>query len=477
MIIQCPRCSTRWRAQDASDSVNPTFKCGKCHHTFRLFPGATDADERATPARKGAPPGAPSDNLEFIFPHRQPPAPPAAKVSVESTAAATTDAAATARAETVTTEIAKPAAAPAQAERLAVDSSSSVSPADYAARADDADRAPWDDAAPDEPPPVVVPRADLPKSPDDYTVGDVHDEGADDDDYVLGDPDAEIESPSAHAAPAASAACDATADANDEPIETEPDDPLLADLDESIVEATDLDLHDDDEFGDDDADDLTIDGDDRRQEPAPDTGRVLHLEETMSTPTTISAFSPICRSFATLVAIFAFLAIVMRADPEQAATWLAHVPLLGRTLGADHGIVHHIKLRNVEGGYQRLHNTRRVFVISGEAVNNSPETLERIEVAGALYDEHGRIEQKVVSTGNRTTVKLAELSEPEISYLQKFSSRLTLAPGQSTRFSIVFLEPPRGVREFSSSVVSARPTNRASARRQPDRAPNPAAVG
>src|SRR3954453_1846931 len=82
MIIQCPRCWTRWRAQDAPETDNPIFKCGKCHHTFRLFPGATGPDERASAVREGAPAGAASANLEFIFPRRQPALPPAQKPNV-----------------------------------------------------------------------------------------------------------------------------------------------------------------------------------------------------------------------------------------------------------------------------------------------------------------------------------------------------------------------------------------------------------
>src|SRR5689334_15677361 len=70
MIMQCPRCSTRWRVGDSPATENPVFKCGRCHHVFPQFPGAPPAAERsAGKARGGGTPPEP-DNLEFIFPQR-----------------------------------------------------------------------------------------------------------------------------------------------------------------------------------------------------------------------------------------------------------------------------------------------------------------------------------------------------------------------------------------------------------------------
>jgi hypothetical protein len=114
-----------------------------------------------------------------------------------------------------------------------------------------------------------------------------------------------------------------------------------------------------------------------------------------------------------------------------------------------------------------------VFVVSGEAVNQSPSSVERIEVQATLYGPGGQVDQKVVSTGNRTA--LTELSESEIALLQRLDPRIIVAPGESSAFLIVFLEPPREIREFSSRVLSVRPTRRAST--TPERARLPAPVG
>ena len=73
MMMQCPRCSTRWRVAAAAPVENPLFKCGRCHHLFRQFPGAPPtADAAPSTSRRSttAPPAEP-DTLEFIFPERQ----------------------------------------------------------------------------------------------------------------------------------------------------------------------------------------------------------------------------------------------------------------------------------------------------------------------------------------------------------------------------------------------------------------------
>jgi predicted Zn finger-like uncharacterized protein len=74
MMMQCPRCSTRWRVAAAAPIENPLFKCGRCHHLFRQFPGAAPVRDPAPPPtrRSASQPPVDADTLEFIFPERQP---------------------------------------------------------------------------------------------------------------------------------------------------------------------------------------------------------------------------------------------------------------------------------------------------------------------------------------------------------------------------------------------------------------------
>lgn len=394
MMMQCPRCSTRWRVAAASPVDNPLFKCGRCHHLFRQFPGAPPPNEAAVgTTRRGAPPPSEPDTLEFIFPDRQSPA-----LVLED-------------------EPALP-----------------VREAPYA---------PTPDTMPDEPrvaaermdlrhaedtqiieAPVIVPRPDVPVVPPAFA--DRDDAGMHDDqdtEHEIGD---------------------------DLLAEPSGDEPVLGDLDEETDEDAD---QDDDEAS-----------------PTVDTGRSFRVEDAMKAP---AGFGTIMRALGTTVSAFAVLALVIRVAPEQASAWLANLPFAGASFAYDRNLTTKVELKNVQGRFQKLRNARRVFVISGEARNNSPMTIERIEVAGALYDlGGGELDQKVVTTGNRTA--LTELSEAEIVLLQRLDPAIALAPGETTPFLIVFLEPPRDLGEFSSRVLSVRPTRRAST---PSSSSKPDSVG
>jgi predicted Zn finger-like uncharacterized protein len=383
MLIQCPKCSTGWRVADTAPADNPVFKCGRCHHLFRRFPGAPtrgeQRPERADRREASRRDDDARDNLEFIFPER-------------------TDA----PAEAPAAAAAASAAPPAAAERAA--------------------------APPDD-------EADLPNEP----LG-VSAEEEDDEDTEF-----------------------SFADADDAADEEEDDDP----------EDDGLDEEDDDE---------TLAGDHRLGGWSPDIdepafarapiteSRVLHPEDTMAKA---YGFTAIVRPLALIVALHAILALTIRIAPERAGEWLARIPIAGLLLDREPGPAESVHLRNVKGAFQHLRNARRVFVVSGEAVNQSPSSVERIEVQATLYGPGGQVDQKVVSTGNRTA--LTELSESEIALLQRLDPRKIVAPGESSAFLIVFLEPPREIREFSSRVLSVRPTRRAST--TPERARLPAPLG
>ncbi|HEY2389303.1 MAG TPA: DUF3426 domain-containing protein [Candidatus Binatia bacterium] len=201
----------------------------------------------------------------------------------------------------------------------------------------------------------------------------------------------------------------------------------------------------------------------------------LDVEAMMGASSRTSAFQPATRLLFSLVMIFAVLALLVRANPARTAAWLGRLPVLGSVLTAEPRLGTRITLDNVQGGYQRLRTGRRVFVISGKATNNALVPVERIEVEGSLYAASGSVEHKVISTGNKTTLKLRDLSESEIALLQNLDARQPIAPGARTEFAIVFLEPPRDLREFSSRVLTARSTGRGPV--QPARAQGPPSVG
>ncbi len=391
MMMQCPRCSTRWRVAAAAPAENPLFKCGKCHHLFRQFPGATPARESPRAATKRTSPAAPaaSDTLEFIFPERQP------------------------------------------AELLVADDPVPVAPT--------APRQPI--AAPGTPPPL---RAAAPPLSERTVVASETTTVS-----VEVPPSVSIMQAPGGETVMAEAAQDAGSD--EEPTVEAVHVPLAGEvLDEPAAD-------DETTFGDrEDEDEMDRDG--GQPFAAAGDGHRLRVEETMRAP---AGLGTILRAIGTAVTGFAALALVIRVAPERTSAWLARLPLAGATFAHDRNLASKVELTNVQGHYQRLRSLRRVFVITGNARNDSPMTIERIEVSGVLYGlGGGELDQKIVTTGNRTT--LTDLSEAEIVLLQRLDPVIALAPGESTPFSIVFLEPPRELREFSSKVLSVRPTRRAS---------------
>lgn len=442
MIIQCPRCSTRWRVGDPSATENPVFKCGRCHHVFPQFPGAPPAAERNGSAKAREAPPEP-DNLEFIFPRR--------RAMAAGDAAAAHDAIAPLR------EIVHdpPRAALATSVPLAV--------------------SPFDTPAMPAAPPARMPATLMDGLPASVA--------EDQTDAFAEDPtDALCEAPIATTATVAPVVVAPAASPSEDRrpshvVEDSPEDDEDADeasgpvtMDAADTEPS-FDLGRDDAGDDDGAlPDLPLTADDRS--PAP---RVLDMEAMMRASARTAAFRPATRLLLALVAGFALLALFLRANPARSEGWLGRIPLVGTKLAAEPALGARITLTDVQGGYQRLRTGRRIFVISGKATNNALVAVERIEVEGALYAASGNVDRKVISTGNKTTLKLRDLSESEITLLQKLDARQPVGPGGSVDFAVVFLEPPRDLREFSSRVLTARSTARASAPADPPR--NPASVG
>lgn len=431
MMMQCPRCSTRWRVAAASPVDNPLFKCGRCHHLFRQFPGAPPPSEAASaPIKRDVQAPPEPDTLEFIFPERQSPAlvledepaaaaPPPVIVPAPPPVVSESPFIATASDEIEIEPDDDPDDEPeAYREETSVDAS----------EASAAETLGLAEATEVTEPPVIVPRPDVIPPP---TARAAKKKRAIEDDV---EPELEF----GHDLLAEPTAAGDLAVDDDEDVAREM---VLGDVDGDEVDAED--------------DEDVVDDEERS---TPSAGRTFRVEDAMKAP---AGFGTIMRAMGMAVSGFAVLALVIRVAPEHASAWLSYLPVAGQSFAQEHSLSTKIELKNVQGRFQRLRNARRVFVISGDARNNSPMTIERIEVAGALYGlGGGELDQKIVTTGNRTA--LTDLSEAEIVLLQRLDPAIALAPGETTPFLIVFLEPPRELREFSSRVLSVRPTRRAS---------------
>jgi predicted Zn finger-like uncharacterized protein len=163
---------------------------------------------------------------------------------------------------------------------------------------------------------------------------------------------------------------------------------------------------------------------------------------------------------AVLVLAYAVLALDLLNHPARTEKLLASVPLVGDTIAQDQLLQIKVHLEDVEGAYQQIKDDRAVFIISGRAVNSSNEPLKGVQIESALYDPSGKqVEAKNIYCGNAMSLKIVkDLSSKEISLLQRLEppKRFEIRPGESAGWSVVFLAPPTGIKEFTARVVSAQ---------------------
>ncbi len=166
---------------------------------------------------------------------------------------------------------------------------------------------------------------------------------------------------------------------------------------------------------------------------------------------------------AVLVIGFAILTLDLLNHPARAEKLLAAVPIVGGVLSEDHLLQTRIQLQDVEGAYQQIKEDRLVFIVSGRAVNTSNESLKGVQIESTIVDGvNHTVEAKSIYCGNAMSLKIVkDLSPKEISLLQRLepTKRFEIRPGESAGFSVVFLNPPRGLKEFTARVAAALPSS------------------
>lgn len=163
-----------------------------------------------------------------------------------------------------------------------------------------------------------------------------------------------------------------------------------------------------------------------------------------------------------LLVVYGVFALDLHNHPDRAAKLIASIPIVGEVLAEDRLLQTRVQLEDVEGVFQQIKDDRLVFIISGRAVNSSPEALKGVQIESGLYDASGRVlESKSIYCGNAMSLKIVrDLSTKEISLLQRLEppKRFEIRPGEAAGFSVVFLNPPAGVKEFSARVLAAQPS-------------------
>ncbi len=126
-----------------------------------------------------------------------------------------------------------------------------------------------------------------------------------------------------------------------------------------------------------------------------------------------------------------------------------------------------IHLQKLTGFFITNRDAGQLFVVNGEAINDSSEARSAILVKGVLYDKSGHVQlQKTVYCGNPLTEKdLRSLpfSKIESAMSNQFGdslSNLNVAKGEMLPFTIVFRNLPPDLAEYTVEVVDSQPGSR-----------------
>lgn len=217
-------------------------------------------------------------------------------------------------------------------------------------------------------------------------------------------------------------------------------------------------------------DDLTFEDEPVHARPSPvrrrspDEPRFVRGEDELRVepPDRASPTRPWVVFTAVLALVWVNLALYLRSHPAEAISALSELPVVGRPLTEDRVLRRRVHLDDLHGSYQRIKDDQLVFVVSGRARNTSTGTLRGVQIESGLYAEGGEsVATKSIYCGNAMSLKMVkDLSSKEISLLQRLEppQRFEIRPGQSAAFTVVFMNPPEGFREFSARVVAAERT-------------------
>jgi predicted Zn finger-like uncharacterized protein len=166
--------------------------------------------------------------------------------------------------------------------------------------------------------------------------------------------------------------------------------------------------------------------------------------------------------------VFVFLVVVVGAygaltwslldDPDWARRLTLSLPVIGSTL-RERSAGDAVALVDVEGRYERTKDGKAVFVITGKALNRSPESLRKLEILAVLYDANAqRIEQQVTACGNPLEAKIRELSVHQVSILRSIKPppEFGVQPGATCPFSSIFVDVPERAATYSTEVSRAQ---------------------
>jgi predicted Zn finger-like uncharacterized protein len=158
--------------------------------------------------------------------------------------------------------------------------------------------------------------------------------------------------------------------------------------------------------------------------------------------------------------VYGIVSIYLYTHPEAITAFLGRLPVVGGALAEKRLNPGNVQLTNVRGEYQRVKGDKLVFVISGTAINNSPQPVKGVQIEGRLL---GKDEQRQVVFCGAAPRDVHDLSVREIGLLQSLEPprEWNLGAGEQANFLVAFVAPPPDLKEFSAEVVGVQARPRA----------------
>jgi predicted Zn finger-like uncharacterized protein len=164
-----------------------------------------------------------------------------------------------------------------------------------------------------------------------------------------------------------------------------------------------------------------------------------------------------------LVAVgFAATTMVIHSAPAGALEVISQFPIFGDHFAQPMVPARMVALRNVHATYQSTKDGRPALVIQGEGENVSQTALHTVQIQARLGTPNVTSGREVYC-GNNLTADIRQMTSHEIEFFQKQPppQDFTLNPAASSRFVIVFLDPPAQTRTFELAVTQAQPPDSA----------------
>jgi predicted Zn finger-like uncharacterized protein len=169
--------------------------------------------------------------------------------------------------------------------------------------------------------------------------------------------------------------------------------------------------------------------------------------------------APYFTLFGLLIIFYSLVAVFNYAHPKATEDIVRKIPLVGPSVLKNNHLKNGVILQSLRADYQSIQGNREVFVITGIALNQNPVKVREVRVAGLIYNQEGQgIEQQTVWIGNAISAKIVRgMTAQDVSDLQRLPplKSFDIPPGDAIPFTIVFLKPGKGVKDFSCEVVAA----------------------